>query len=314
MLMKPNARVKIGVAVLPVGIAMLLLGSLPVDAQVWVPSSGQMSVDLTYQYTDIGDHLFSRPLAPELSGNGTDRQDRGQIVGHTGIVGMDLGVTDRLAASVSTAFMAARYDGDMPDGTIDDGSWNGGVQDFSLGLRYMAVRAPVVITPSIGVTLPTHSYETLGHSAIGHGLNELQVGLNLGWIGRTSLNGLYLQGSYTFAYVEKTDEGVRTNRSSVSLGTGYFLTENLVLWATGVHVLTHDGIDWVDAAEEGHADHLLAHDQLAKAKTTTAGGGLNYSIGPTSLGLGVLTTLSGENTHDATMFLFSVSRTFNVLR
>jgi hypothetical protein len=274
-------------------------------------------MDLTYQYADIGDHLYSRPLPPELSGTGVDRQDRGTTTGQTMILSLDFGISDRFAAYVSIPFVASRYEGDLPDGPIDDGTWNTGIQDLGFGVGYSALRLPIMVTPSLRVQIPSHSYETLGHAAIGRDIAEIQLGVGLGWVPRSFLSGTFVQGGYTFAFVEEVD-GIRTNRSNVNLGAGYFVTREFVLWASGDYVYTHDGYDWVDVAEDLGAGHehaeegFQSHDRLAKKVALTAGGGISYSLGASWISLGVMTTLSGENTHDATILSFTIGRSLNL--
>ena len=63
----------------------------------------------------------------------------------------------------------------------DYGQWNGALTDFAAELRFMAVNRRYAVTPFVGIVIPTHHYETDGHSAIGRDLREYQVGLNVGW-------------------------------------------------------------------------------------------------------------------------------------
>lgn len=292
-------------------ITLLAIAPTAVLPQAWVPAQRGLTVYTGYQYLDAEKHLFSVDIPPEAGGDGSNRLDLGQISAQTVLFGVDYGITSRLAASASVAYVASRYQGQVPDNLeIDDGTWNDGFQDASIGLRYMVLRAPIVLTPTIQAGFPTHSYETLGHAALGRDLNEIRLGVNMGWVGRSVLSGVYLHGGYSYAYVEKAD-GMRPNRSDVTLEAGYFLTQKLVLRANGTYAHTHEGLDWIDdlAHDEGPGDaHFDAHDRLAKTVATTVGGGLSYAFGGANVSLGVLTTLSGENTHDSTVAMFSVSR------
>jgi len=290
----------------------LLLPSLA-SAQAWVPGTRQLWVSTGYQYLDAGNHLFSQDIPPEAGGDGSNGLNLGEITGQTLLLGLDYGITDRLAGTATLAYVGSKYVGDDPDAPMDDGTWNHGFQDFGFALRYMALRDPVVVTPAVEVGVPSHSYDPLGHSALGRGLNELRMGLNLGWVGRSFLSGLYLQGSYKYALVEEVD-GIRPNRTDLGVDAGYFVTTNLVLRASGGYVNTHDGIDWLEDLGEGHEEAFHTHDQLAKTRAATVGGGLSYSFGPATVGLGVLATVWGENTHESTAFLVSVSRTFTLMR
>jgi len=302
-----------GAALLSGVLALLLLPGLA-GAQAWVPAVRQLSVYTGYQYQDAGDHLVSQDVGPA----GDNRIDWGDISGQTGLIGLDYGVTDRLAASFGAAYVASKYDGVDPDNTaVDNGSWNTGFQDLTFGLRYMAIRAPVVVTPSLTVSVPSHSYETLGHAALGRDLNELRTGLSLGWAGRSFLPGTYVHASYSFAYVEEVEvepgQHVRPNRSDVSAEVGYFLTTRLVVRASGGYLYTHDGIDWLEP-EVGGGEHFHAHDRGARARFLTAGGGASYAFGPATVAVGVITGISGENTHDSNTYILSLGRTFDLTR
>jgi len=304
----------------PLGVtlgAILLASALAPEraaAQAWVPAPRTLSVYTGYQYQDAGDHLVSQDVGPA----GDNRIDWGDISGQTVLFGLDYGITERLAASAGAAYVASKYEGVDPDNLdVDNGSWNNGIQDLTFGLRYMAIRAPVVVTPTLQLSVPSHSYETLGHAALGRDLNELRMGLSLGWAGRSFLPGTYVHTAYSFAFVEAVEvepgESLRANRSDLSMEAGYFVTPKFAVRASAGYLYTHDGIDWLDPALAEEA-HFHDHDRLAKAKLLTAGGGVSYAFGPGTVAVGVITGLSGENTHDSTSFLVSMGRTFDLSR
>jgi len=278
-------------------------------AQAWVPAARQVSVNVTYEYLDLGDHLMSDDVPPELGGDGTRRWDLGTVTAQSAYLYVDAGITDRIAASAAIAYVASKYEGTDPESEVDDGTWNRGFQDFVLGLRYMLLRTPIVVTPSIEGGIPSHSYETVGHAALGRDVKELRLGLNLGWTSRDWLPGFYVQGAYIYPIAEEI-EGIRPNRSDTSIEAGYFVTENMVLWGTGAYTHVHEGLDWLT----DYDDHYHDHDRLAKQVATTAGGGVSYSFGPSNVGVSVITTLSGENAHDGTVLAVSVGRTFSLPR
>lgn len=293
--------------------ALAIVGLVPALAlaQAWIPTEGQLSTFIGYQYMTIGDHLFSLDIPESDGGDGSNGFDLGDITSQTTVLGFDYGLTSRLAASATGTFVASKYEGNFPeDPELDNGDWNSGLQDIAFGLRYVAVRAPVVITPSVGYSTPSHSYETAGHTAIGRDLTEFRMGVNVGWVARSALEGIYLQGGYSYAVVEDISD-FSMDRSDATAELGYFVTQNLIVAATGSRSYVHDGVDWA-TADFGAVGHI--HDQAAQARSTTVGGALSYSLGPTAVNFGFIKTIDGENTHDATSILFSISRGFTVRR
>ncbi len=268
-------------------------------AQAWLPPAGEGYVLLLYQSSDVGDHLLSTSILEDVD-YGSRRFDFGDIDGRTAFVTADYGLSPRWALGGSLAHVESRYRGDEPDNlAVDDGAYHGGLQDVSLGVRYLALRGPTVVTPSATVVIPTRDYETFGHVAIGKGLNELRLGLNAGRAFGLRRRQAYVEGAYSYAIVEKVED-IGLNRSNARLAFGYLPTAKLSLRVFSTWTKTHGGIDWVDDVHEEHEFQI--HDQAAAAQEYDAGVGAAYVLGPElDLSLSLARTLTGENTHELTV-------------
>jgi hypothetical protein len=282
----------------------VILSPCLAHAQAWVPFAHNVRAYMSYGYQDVGDHLFSVPDA----GDGDNGLDLGDIDSQTITFGLDYGVTQRLAAYGSINYVSSRYQGEMPESHLDNGNWNSGFADFDLGLRYQALTYPIMITPSLAVTVPTHDYETLGHSALGSGLTVLHAGLDVGWL-PVFVPRTYVQLSYAHSFYEQFHD-MKMNRGQGALLLGYFLSPSLSLNAFTNYLFTNGGVDWwtdLESDEEVEM-HWGGHDRYADASAWKVGGGVAYEFAPAfGVGLGVETVLWGENTNDATQISLSTS-------
>ena len=269
--------------------ALLFLGlsslvAAPALGQAWTPEKGQGSLFLNYQYMDIGDHLTS------LGG-----ADFGEITSQTANLNVEYGFLDKLALSGNIYYIASKYEGEFAeDPQLDDGSYHGSLQDGSATLRYNAVSGRMSLTPFVGISTPLTNYAEHGHTAPGTGLQEVQLGVNLGRAFGAGRPRSYLQGGYQYAIVENVGS-FGMDRSNLFLEYGHFVGRSVSLSVFGTLQETHDGQDWVTDFD------FDSHDQAADADFTRAGVGLTTPIkGVANFFVTVVTTLDGKNTHDAT--------------
>ena len=137
-------------------------------SQAWVPEKGEGSVSITYQKLVGYDH-FDLTGARQKVGT-----DRAQSVS----VEFEYGVTDKLAFNADVVYVASKYNGPFPEGRLDfDGRYHPAFQDAHLQVRYNVLRRPLMLTPFVSVTVPTHHYETSGHTATGRDFHELLLGV-----------------------------------------------------------------------------------------------------------------------------------------
>jgi hypothetical protein len=296
----------------------LLVGSAA--AQAWVPEKGEGSFSTSYNY---------------ISSNGHFNTDGSKVAeaaakAQSVIFDFEYGVTDKLAVNFSVPIVAARYVGTNPPiaflrnlfdqtmqaagpGTyghqfLDDGSYHPTVQDFQFGTRYNLVSRPFVLTPFVVVVIPSHDYAYVGEAAPGRNLREFQFGTNVARRLTPFLPKAYLDGQVLFG-IPQENLHVRTNRTSLSLETGYFITRKLAARGFGIWQHTFTGLRFpIDLTTPEIA---LTHERLLKARYWHVGGGISYVISPkTEVGADVVSFVAGSDTHYGTGVSLRITRTF----
>jgi hypothetical protein len=271
--------------------ALTLAGSL--RAQAWLPPQGEAFFSLGYSNTFVTKHYAWRAAQPGVpAGPPSDstEDDRGHIRSQSVGAELGYGITDRFAVSVGLPFTSAkwyrtcqapRFCGNPhipPNGrTLDDGNYHGTFQDYRITARYQVVRNPVVLTPFVGVVLPSHDYQYHAHSAVGRGLREYLLGVNFGGELSRVLPGAYVQAYYSYAFVERVLD-IHHDRSNGALELGYFLTPSLSARFLASGFYTHGGIcncSRTSLETPGFNQH---HDQIEHASAMSLGGGLSYLL------------------------------------
>jgi hypothetical protein len=178
---------------------------------------------------------------------------------------------------------------------IDDGRYHGGLQDFSLGLRYQLRTEPVLVTPFIHVGYPSRDYVYRGHSAIGAGLRRVEIGAYLAKELEAPLEALYVQASYGYSISEET-LGISIRASKLDLGLDYAVTPRLSARLFAVWLYTHNGIN---APPPPPPDPLsYAHDQLLKTRMLNVGAGFGFMLNHHYTFFGTwLATVESKNAH-----------------
>ncbi len=251
--------------------ALFLHVALPTTAcgQAWLPLKNEGQVTFTYQSIRVRDHL-------DFTGK---RFDAGAIRTHTQVLSFEYGLTKKLALDADITHVTSRYEGFVgplgPHGPPDTGSYHPTFQDLRLGVRYNVYNGAVALTPFVGVVVPTHHYETKGHSAVGRDLRELQMGVNVG----RNLEGVfprsYVHGRYSFAIVESVEE-LNLNRSNADWEIGHFATHRLSLRFTGMWQRTYGGVDIPKDHDLPHYHEL--HDRAARSRFIRLGGGGTFAL------------------------------------
>jgi len=267
-----------------------------------MPGKGRGTLSFYYQYLDVQGGLFSTDVTGRVFPGGYVGEGKklyhGEIADHTTLLDVDFGVFDRLAISGSVAYVASKYEGLSPHPAlpghelIDDGTYHPQFQDASFGVRVLAVSNPLAVIPFVRATFPTHDYINVGHSAVGRGLKQLQIGTNLARGLDPFLPHAYAKATLAYSFVGQPEtheeagaapqEEYNLNKSFASLELGYFVTTRFAVNAFGNHLHTEGGIDWArdlktpaDYARIGHV-----HDAAARDRHTVLGGGLSFSVQP----------------------------------
>ena len=289
-----------------IAILSLTLGApVLVCGQAWLPEGGQGYVSLSYLGMFTSDHLLS-------SG---EQQNRGPTRLSIVTAGVLYGITDRLAVSADVPFIASKFTltpGLLPnahdhEAKIDNGAYHGTFQDFHAAVKYNAVRGATMFTPFFELTLPTHHYETFGHSAPGKYLREYRVGANVGRLLNPILPRGYFDLRYSYSFAQKL-AGMNLDRNNVDLEVGYFLTPSVAVRAIGAVQKTLGG---VEAPVSPDSPFFPDHDRLERGHYSRIGGGVTFSL-PRNMDLYVLlvSTLSGKNVQAFTALGIGVSWKF----
>lgn len=260
------------------------------SAQAWLPPKGEGWFSLSYGNTLVKDHYF-------YDG---ERVKQGEIRSHTALVDLGYSITDRLGVKVNLPYVAAKYDGVNPHMyPVDDGSTHGTFTDCRLEVRYNALRGPIVLTPFVAGVLPSHQYEYFGHAIAGNAVKQFIVGTSFGRRLDPFLSRAYIQGRYSYAFVEKV-EGIFHDRSNLDLQVGYFVTPSLQLFAVGMGQKSHGGLvfDRAKLLSTWTAADFHHHGQAARTDLLGVGGGVDFLATPAlDVFVSFLTTVAGRNDH-----------------
>jgi len=236
--------------------------------QAWTPPKGEGDVSLIYQNLFTRDHFLS---------NGA-RQD----FGHVRLLGLtqavDYGFTDRLAVNLSLLLVAGKYYGSKPHQLpIDNGNYHGTAQDIRINVRYNLRANPLVLTPFVAITVPTHDYEFFAHSGVGSGLREYLVGVDFGRQLAPLIKNAYFQTRYSFG-INPVVDGVRPIRSRVDAEFGYLVTNRLSLRALAISQIAHSGLNFPVDFPSRTDERWSHHDQTLAISFLNLGGGAAFSL------------------------------------
>jgi hypothetical protein len=282
-------------------------------AQAWVNPQDQGTVSLLYQYGFDRYHVMSQG----------EQVDRGHTSLQSVILDVDYSFTDRLAVRVSLPMIEGKYIGTFPHQAVrgqpqtavelDDGNYHGGLQDFRFDVRYNVSRRKLMFTPFFTAVIPSHSYPTLGHAAIGTDQREYRVGANFGrqlgpWLPRA-----FFQGRYAFGMSQEV-ANIAPKRSYGEAQLGYILTRHLSVQGSTVVTHSHNGIDFHLATfpNDLSVEDYLNHDRISRVNLLDVGASATYAVNrKTNLFLGWGRSITGTNTHlRAIVLTVGVSRSF----
>jgi hypothetical protein len=257
-------------------------------AQAWVPPKGEGDYTIAYQNLFTKDHLNSAGA----------RVNAGKVRMLGLVQGVDFGVSNKLAVSANLPIGWGKYNGALPHQLpIDGGTYHGSLQDIGFGVRYNIRSRPLVLTPFVFATVPSHGYEHFAHSAIGANMWEVRLGVNVGHRFR-SIPG-YWQMQYSYVITERI-LGIRPNKSRLNAEFGYFLTRRFSVNALVTSQFTHSGLEQLgDFPNRTPTNELWRHhDQISRVNSLNIGGGISFSPTPSvNVFSSLVTTAWGANGH-----------------
>ncbi len=281
-------------------LSLLLAISLPVLAQAWLSPKGDGVVTMLYQNDIERLHSF---------GDGRTK-DRGHTYLDAVYFNTDLSLTDKIAVSVSMPYIAGKYVGPFPHMLVrgdpstavalDDGNYHGGIQDFRFNVRYALSRRDLKIAPFFQASIPSHSYATLGHAAVGFDESEYRVGVSVGRRLNPILPKAFVQGQYAFGMTPVVAANIAPKRSYGELQLGYLLSRRISLQGSSVLTWAHNGIDFDYDLFPNNltVEQYLNHDRIARGKLLDTSGSITYQMNrSTSFFLSVGHSFYGTNAH-----------------
>jgi hypothetical protein len=271
----------------------LLVLAATAAAQAFLPPAREGNIATTYQRTFARGHLDDNGVL-FTGGEKSFAEDPDIVHAQSVLWDAEYGITNRVAVNLSLPAIAARYEGTDPHllgvkgqpSSLDDGAFHGGFQDFHAGARVSLWSRPVAITPLVEIIVPSHHYESLGHSVIGLDLRALVLGVATGGF-FDRLPGAYFQAQVSHAVVQEV-LGVRPNRTRVDGQVGYFITPRLGVQFLESYQWTHDGLDFFAGPpfilihSSGQFplsfDYYLNHDRIERVSFLNLGGGVTYAV------------------------------------
>ena len=296
-------------AVVSAAVVFLLAGVSPLSGQsAWTPVKNEANVSIVFQQIDFNGHFWS---------DGSKHENDVASRAFLGIVEFDYGLTDKLAFTARLPYVASQFTGHDDPATVeflqfyedvrqstqvgeafrslDTGSFYSTFQDFGLTLRYNARTRGVVLTPLIGVTIPSHDYRTVGEAAPGPNRLALQAGVNAGRFLEPLLPAAYVHARYTYSLVQRL-HGVRIDHSNAEFELGYAVNHLVSVRGLGAWGHLHGGLTYEGTLEDPFL--FLDHDRLLSSKYWHVGGGATVALTDSlDLDAAVVSFVSGADTH-----------------
>ena len=287
-----------------IGYLLLIAGAQRhiTHAQAWLPLKGDGQVTITYENLYVRDHF-------DYQGK---RFDAGPIRTNTIVTTFEYGLTNKLTLDSELTHVTSKYEGfvgPVPHGPPDTGFYHPTFQDARIGVRYGVLASQLVVTPFVAVVIPTHHYETRGHTAVGRDVFELQMGVNVGRDLGNFIPRTYVEARYSYAIAQHV-EHFSLNRSNADWEFGYFYTPRLSLRFTGAWQHSYGGIGI--PFDSNIPDYHELHDRAAKSNYIRFGGGLSFSVTKSvDLHADFGNTARGTNTHAARGLSLGISFRFS---
>ncbi|MFN2533101.1 MAG: hypothetical protein ABR555_17590 [Pyrinomonadaceae bacterium] len=273
-----------------------------VHAQAWVPLRGDGQVTVTYENIYVRDHF-------DYTGK---KFDAGPIRTNTVVTTFEYGLTNKLTLDSELTHVTSKYEGfvgPVPHGPPDTGFYHPTFQDARIGVRYNVLSKTLVVTPFIATVIPTHHYETRGHTAVGRDLHELQIGINVGRDLESFIPRTYVEARYYYSISERVEQ-LNLNRSNADWEFGYFASPRFSLRFTGAWQHSYGGIRI--PLDSGIPDYHELHDRTAKSGFVRFGGGVSFSFTKSmDLHADLVNTPIGTNTHAARGLSLGISWRFS---
>jgi hypothetical protein len=287
-------------------LSIYCFSSAAARAQASVPERGEGTVTLTYQNYDVVGHF---DVQGRTNANGSTRS---QAL----VTELDYGLIDEFGLVVSLPLIASKYTGPPSyfvgpyltfPGPLDDGAYHAAFQDLRIELRRQWWAGPVPVTPFIGISFPTHAYETVGEAVPGRHRRDLQLGISTGMdLDRVLPAGSYVQGRYAYGTMERVDD-LPFTRSNIDVDVGLATVARILVRALADWQIRHSGPTLAELAPD-----WVHHDRFIAPSFINVGGGASVTLTPTIdlFGLFVATAAGSNGAHRQRTLVFGVDFAF----
>ena len=158
---------------------------------------------------------------------------------------------------------------------VDDGEYHGGFQDFTAGVKYLALDGPFSVSPFVSYGVPTSNYPIYGSAIRGRGLRELHLGVSMELL--PYFSDWLFRADVAYAISEK-ELGVDLNYWWAHFSASYYVTPRFL---PRVFVRTRRAPNALssDYVTENYDSEIgWRHDQILKHNFVDAGIGFDYII------------------------------------
>jgi hypothetical protein len=305
---------------LPVVLAVvvtLALAPASARAQAFTAPEGVGAVAVAWQIVDNSGHRFTDGFF----------QPGGESVTMSALIELDYSVTDRFAVTGGIPYVFAKYTGAQPPFSrlpVDTcACWHSSFQDFSLAARYRFGNDVWAVTPLVAYGQPSHDYPYQGEAVVGRNLKDLRVGVSAGLRLMDLLPKASIQGTYSYAFVERALDDVDIDRSNVSIDFGYALTSRLYLRGGGIMQHTHGGLRAGSVTGNPFPlpgelvispETFAQRDRIQKSNYWHLTAGMSFDAGPVDVFGGYTKYIWGTDTHNGQAFTFGTTWYFDLLQ
>lgn len=282
---------RVQINVIAGAVLFLVLPGLPLSAEESRKGHGHFTIE--YQY--IGVDGFESSVG-ELAVGTTDT--------HTLFFELDYNVTERWSVAFGLPLVRKRYQGNFPHAVagldppnntapfLDDGSYHTSLQDFHLGIRYLAKDGPLSIEPFVSLGVPSNDYPFFAGAAVGQNLNKLDVGAGFTYV--PPISDAFFRLGVSYVFVEET-LGTNIDHWRINGDAGYFFGPR---FSGRVFFLLKKGDGLVfpdDFPLPRTGERWYQHDRLVKHNYMNVGVGLDWALSESyQLSTSVMTMTWGE--------------------
>ena len=167
--------------------------------------------------------------------------------------------------------------------------------------------------------MPSHDYEFRGEAVVGQRLKEVRVSVDAGQRLAAISPNLYIQGRYSYAFVERVLDDVPNNRSNGTVEGGFLITRRLavrglLLWQRVHGGLRFGGADLEFPGDVNTPERMFHHDRLLRDNNWRLGAGVTYSLRQMDVFASYIEFVHGTDSHAGRAFTTGVSWPFELGR